>query len=57
MAGTHPNNLTYGELYSDPANNPFGTSEEDLEGSTRAVYQMCWRLPDNPKPSRLIKDY
>jgi hypothetical protein len=40
MAGTHPNNLTNGELYSNPANNPFGTSEEDLEGSTRSVYQV-----------------
>jgi hypothetical protein len=40
MTGTHPRNLTYCELYSDPANNPFGTSEEDLEACTRVAYQV-----------------
>jgi hypothetical protein len=40
MTGTRPHNLTYCELYSDPADNPFGTSEEDLEACTRAAYQV-----------------
>jgi hypothetical protein len=40
MTGTRPHNLTYCELYSDPANNPFGTSEEELEACTGAVYQV-----------------
>jgi hypothetical protein len=40
MTGTRPRNLTYCELYSNPANNPLGTSEEDLEACTRADYQV-----------------
>jgi hypothetical protein len=40
MAVTRPHNLTYCELYSDPASNPLGTSEEDLEACTRAAYQL-----------------
>jgi hypothetical protein len=40
MASTRPHNLTYCELYSDLASNPFGTSEEDLEACTRAAYQV-----------------
>jgi hypothetical protein len=40
MTGTRPHNLTYCELYSDPANNSFGTSEEELEACTRVAYRV-----------------
>jgi hypothetical protein len=42
MTGTRPHNLTYCELYYNPANNRFGMSEEDLEACTRAAYQVFW---------------
>jgi hypothetical protein len=38
MAGTHP--ISYRELYSEPANNPFETNEEELEICTRAVFEV-----------------
>jgi hypothetical protein len=38
MVGTRP--ISYGELYADPTNNPFGTNEEELEICTRAVFDV-----------------
>jgi hypothetical protein len=47
MAGTPPVPLTYSELYSDPAKNPFGLEDEKRKFATVASTK-CGGLPMNP---------
>jgi hypothetical protein len=47
MAGTLPSSLTYKELYGEPANNPFGTTESKQLQCYRAVYKM-WKEVGTP---------
>jgi hypothetical protein len=47
MAGMRTIALSYQELYGEPANDPFGSSEEGNEDCCRAVYDV-WRTTTNP---------
>jgi hypothetical protein len=47
MAGIRPIALSYQELYGEPANDPFGSSEEGNEDCCRAVYNV-WRTTADP---------
>jgi hypothetical protein len=40
MAGTRQVYTTFAEFYAEPANNPFGVVEDDLEVCTRAVLEV-----------------
>jgi hypothetical protein len=40
MAGTHQVYTNFAEFYAEPANNPFGVFEDDLEAYTRAVFEV-----------------
>jgi hypothetical protein len=40
MAGTRQVYTTFAESYAEPANNPFGVVEDDLEVYTRAVFEV-----------------
>jgi hypothetical protein len=47
MAGIRPIALSYQELYGEPSNDPFGSSEEGNEDCCRAVYDV-WRMTTDP---------
>jgi hypothetical protein len=53
MAGTPPTPLTYGELYSDPAKNPFGTDDYDKEVCYSGMYQV-WRATSAPLTTAIL---
>jgi hypothetical protein len=47
MAGTRPIALPYQELYGDPTNDPFGSSDEENEDCCHASYEV-WRTTTEP---------
>jgi hypothetical protein len=53
MAGVRPIALSYQELYGEPANDPFGSSEEGNEDCCRAVYDV-WRTTTDPLDEKTL---
>jgi hypothetical protein len=53
MAGVRPITLSYQEPYGDPANDPFGSSEEGNEDCCRAVYDV-WRTTTDPLDKKTL---
>jgi hypothetical protein len=47
MAALPPTVTTYGELYADPANNPFGREEESVAAYYTEVNEF-WRATHSP---------
>jgi hypothetical protein len=53
MTGTRPAYITFEELYTEPTNNPFGTSDGDIINGIAGINAGC-RLASQPPNAKEV---